>query len=217
MKIEIDTEELTMMANSLMGRMGRDEEGWRDRLRIEAQARSAAEERLRDVQEELSGLRNFPLQARFDRCKEQLSLASKRADHAERRCEELQRVNREREDTVERLRGELEVARAERGIRSMTLIETLNNIHLVGGSTEITFTPHDDGEITPHDIDPDFARAEVVEFLIDMVTKIAHDHQENMHPSPPTCDRLKRLCIYGAALFAAIDAHGADALDCEEG
>lgn len=136
MKIEIDTEELTMMANSLMGRMGRDEEGWRDRLRIEAQARSAAEERLRDVQEELSGLRNFPLQARFDRCKEQLSLASKRADEAEAKAnftnenalvaadgwrdeirqhvqsiEQLRQILADRDHTIAQLRSELEEAR----------------------------------------------------------------------------------------------------------
>lgn len=96
----------------------------------------------------------------------------------------------------------------------MRLIDKLNNIHFVGDAAELTFTIDNEG----NDIDPDFARAEVVDLLIDMGRKITRVHQEEDNPSPPICERLKQLCIYGAALFEAIDAYEAysDDMDCRD-
>lgn len=86
----------------------------------------------------------------------------------------------------------------------MTLIETLNNIHLVGG-TGLILCAGPDG----NDIDPDWARLKVAQFIEDAFIDLQRDDE--------LVTQARALCIYGAALFAAIDAHGADALDCEEG
>lgn len=86
----------------------------------------------------------------------------------------------------------------------MTLIETLNNIHLVGDATGLTFYPDADGDA---DVDPDWARLEVAQFIDDAFVDLQRG--DNF------VDQARNFCIYGAAMFDAIDNHGADASDSE--
>ncbi len=89
----------------------------------------------------------------------------------------------------------------------MTLVETLNNIHFLGDGEGITFLADCNG-----DIDPDDARCEVTNFIIDDFLGLPD--REDIGDSD--CERAKQLCIYGAALFHAIDQHDADDMDCRD-
>jgi hypothetical protein len=85
----------------------------------------------------------------------------------------------------------------------MTLIETLNGIHLVGDATGLTFFPEPEFD----DVDPDWARLEVAQFIDDEFSGLPRDDK--------FVEATRNLCIYGASLFAAIDSHGADASECD--
>ncbi len=75
----------------------------------------------------------------------------------------------------------------------MKLMDRLNAIKFVGEMPlPLTFVLSEPGQ---DDVDPDDCREQVASFLIDeMAPGVEADH-------------ARQLCIYGAALFAAIDAH----------
>jgi hypothetical protein len=80
----------------------------------------------------------------------------------------------------------------------MTLYETLNEIHLAGPTDGLTFFPSPDED----DLDADVARLTVAQFIDDCFVDLLRDDG--------FVAAAQYLCAYGAALFAAIDSHGAD-------
>ena len=84
----------------------------------------------------------------------------------------------------------------------MTLIETLNRIGIACDAMSITFT----APMGEEDLDADSAREAVVHYLVSQGSDETHDWQENERTAPDVHERFKQLCIYGAKLFAAIDA-----------
>lgn len=85
----------------------------------------------------------------------------------------------------------------------MKLFEALNNIHFVGDGEGITFSRG-----CNDDIEPDDARSEVTEFIIEECLARAQEGY-----SWDDFERCKQLCIYGAALFNAIDQYDSDPND----